>query len=121
MTSLPPRQLACLVDIFNSAQAIQSYVAGQTREEFMKDSKTQDAVLRRFLVAGEAAARLTVETCNQLPSIPFGKIAGMRNRLIHGYDIVDFDVLWTVLQRDLPALIAELEKIVTPPGSTHAP
>jgi hypothetical protein len=53
VTSIPPRQVAYLLDIYQSAQAIQSYVAGQTHEDFLKDPKTQDAVLRRFLVAGE--------------------------------------------------------------------
>ena len=45
------------------------------------------------------------------PSIPWPQIVGLRNRLIHGYDAVDFDILWDVLQFDLPALIAELRAI----------
>jgi uncharacterized protein with HEPN domain len=68
---MPPKQVAYLLDIFRSIEAIQSYVAGQTHEDFLKDAKTQDAVLRRFLVAGEAAARLTPETCAEFPAIPF--------------------------------------------------
>jgi uncharacterized protein with HEPN domain len=55
--SIPPRQIAYLLDIFRSVKTIQSYVGGQTHEEFLADTKTQDAVLRRFLVAGEAPAR----------------------------------------------------------------
>jgi hypothetical protein len=72
--SIPPRQAAYLLNIFQSVKAIQSYVAGQTHEQFLDDPKTQDAVLRRFLVAGEAAARLTPETCAEFPNIPFHKI-----------------------------------------------
>ena len=64
---------------------IKSYVGEQTHVQFLADTKTQDAVLRRFLVAGEAAARLTPETCAEFPNIPFHKIAGMRNRIVHDY------------------------------------
>jgi uncharacterized protein with HEPN domain len=88
------RQVAYLLDIYRSLQAIQSYVAGQTQNEFLKDPKTQDAVLRRFLVAGEAAARLTPETCEEFPGIPFPKIVGMRNRVVHDYGNVDFEIIW---------------------------
>ena len=65
---MPPRQVAYLLDILRSIEAIQSYVAGQTHEDSLKDTKTQDAVLRRFLAAGEATARLTPEI---FPAIPF--------------------------------------------------
>ena len=79
---MPPRQAAYLLDIFKSVQAIQNYVAGQSREQFLNDAKTQDAVLRRFLVAGEAAARLDLATCAEFLNIPFSKIIGMRNRFV---------------------------------------
>ena len=65
MTSIPARQAAYLLDIFKSVQAIQTYAAGKTHEEFLEDAKTQDAVLRRFLAASEAAARLDPQTCAQ--------------------------------------------------------
>src|SRR5271165_2168002 len=83
--SIPPRQAAFLLDILQSVKTIHSYIAGLTHEQFLADTKTQDAVLRRFLVAGEAAARLTPETCAEFPNIPFHKIAGMRNRVVHDY------------------------------------
>jgi uncharacterized protein with HEPN domain len=95
---MPPKQVAYLLDIFRSIEAIQSYVAGQTHEDFLKDAKTQDAVLRRFLVAGEAAARLTPETCAEFPAIPFPKIVGMRNRVVHDYGNVDFQIVWETVQ-----------------------
>jgi len=74
--SIPPKQAAYLLDIFHSIELIQSYVAGQTNEQLLKDGKKQDPVLRRILVAGEAAARLTPETCAEFPNIPFHKIVG---------------------------------------------
>ena len=85
----------------------------------MEDSKTQDAVLRRFLVAGEAAARLTVETCNQLPDIPFGKIAGMRNRVVHDYGNVDFEIVWETIHRHLPLLFDELRRFLAECGESR--
>ena len=102
---MAPRQVAYLLDIFRSVEAIQSYVAGQTQEDFLKDAKTQDAVLRRFLVAGEAAARLTPET----PSFP-PKIVGMRNRVVHDYGNVDFQIVWETVQTHLPPLFKELQR-----------
>ena len=108
--SIPPRQAAYLLDIFRSVKTIQSYVAGQTHEQFLADTKTQDAVLRRFLVAGEAAARLTPETCAGFPNIPFHKIAGMRNRVVHDYGNVDFEIVWETVQTHLPPLLKELER-----------
>jgi uncharacterized protein with HEPN domain len=100
---MPPRQAAYLLDIFHSVKVIQQYVAGLTQEQFAKDTKTQDAVLRRFLVAGEAAARLTPETCAEFPGIPFHKITGMRNRVVHSC---------------LKALYAILEVLIKAPTPT---
>ena len=116
MKSIPPRQAAYLLDIFRSVKTIQSYVAGQTHEEFLADTKTQDAVLRRFLVAGEAAARLTPETCAEFPNVPFHKITGMRNRVVHDYGNVDFEIIWETVKNHLPPLFKELERFFAERG-----
>jgi uncharacterized protein with HEPN domain len=113
---MPPRQLAYLLDIFRSFEAIQSYAAGLTHEEFLKDAKTQDAVLRRFLVAGEAAARLTPETCAAFPGIPFSKIVGMRNRVVHDYGNVDLEIVWETIQAHVPLLYQELHQFFAERG-----
>ena len=115
---MPPRQVAYLLDIFRSVEAIQSYVAGQTHEDFLKDAKTQDAVLRRFLVAGEAAGRLTPETCAEFPAIPFPKIVGMRNRVVHDYGNVDFQIVWETVQTHLTLLFNELQRFFVERGET---
>ena len=104
------------MDIFRSVKTIQSYVAGQSHEQFFQDTKTQDAVLRRFLIAGEAAARLTAETCAEFPNIPFHKIAGMRNRVIHDYGNVDFEIVWETVQTHLPSLFKQLEQFFVERG-----
>lgn len=109
MKSFPSRQAAYLLDILRSVKTIQSYVAGLTLEQFLNDIKTQDAVLRRFLVAGEAAARLTPETCAEFPNIPFHKISGMRNRVVHDYGNVDFEIVWETVQTHLPLMSEDLQ------------
>jgi uncharacterized protein with HEPN domain len=78
--------------------------------------KTQDAVLRRFLVAGEAAARLTPETCAEFPNIPFHKIVDMRNRVVHDYGNVDFEIVWETVQTHLPPVFKELQEFFAERG-----
>ena len=73
---MPDRQAAYLLDILNSANAIGRYLAECDREAFLGDGKTQDAVLRRLMVIGEAAARLTEETCSRFSRLPFRKMPG---------------------------------------------
>lgn len=109
---MPPRQVAYLLDIFRSVQAIQEYLGGYSHQEFLQDAKTQDAVLRRLLVVGEAAARLTPETCVAFPNIPFPRIVGMRNRIVHDYGHVDFEIIWETVQIHLPPLFAELQQFL---------
>ena len=72
------------------------------------------ALVRLLEVVGEAAGRVSPATCSLYPDIAWSKVVGLRNRLIHGYDDVDFDVLWAILRDDLEPLIAELERILNP-------
>jgi uncharacterized protein with HEPN domain len=66
-------------------------------------------------VVGEAAGRVSQGIRNQHPQIAWEQIVGLRNRLIHGYDQVDHDILWAIVQNDLPPLIAELERSLSSP------
>jgi uncharacterized protein with HEPN domain len=68
------------------------------------------ALFRLMEIIGEAANRVTVETQNKTPSIRWKEIISLRNRLIHGYDNVDKDILWQILEFDIPELISELQK-----------
>ena len=69
------------------------------------------SLVRLVEIIGEAAARVGTNSREKYPSIPWLQIVGMRNRLIHGYDAVDLDVLWDPITDDLPPLIDELKKI----------
>ena len=65
-------------------------------------------------IVGEAATRVPEEECVQYPGIPWPEIVGLRNRLNHGYDAVDLDILWQIIVHDLPSLITTLETMVVP-------
>ena len=70
------------------------------------------SLIRLNEIVGEAANRISPEFQQAHCDIPWAKVRGMRNRLIHGYDAVDFNILWDTVQLDLPQLIAMLEPIV---------
>jgi len=104
------RDNAYLADILDSARIIQQHLSGMTREQFLADLRTQDAVVRRFEIIGEAARHLSPDAQKALPEVPWNLVVGMRNLLIHDYDDVDPKRVWTDSQNDLPPLIARLEK-----------
>jgi uncharacterized protein with HEPN domain len=70
------------------------------------------ATLRCLEIVGEAASHIPESLRQQHPQIPWPQIIGTRNRLVHGYDLVDYDIIWSTIAEDLPPLIAELEKIL---------
>ena len=87
--------------------------SGKTRGDLDVDLKLNLALVRLLEIVGEAARaeRLLTNACN-IHKYPWNQIVGLRNRLIHGYDSVDFDILWQIVHYDLPALIVALEQIV---------
>ena len=87
-------------------------LAGKEKAALASDRVLQLALVRLVEIVGEAANRLTVEDQSRYPSIPWREIVGMRNRLAHGYDAIDLNVLWDTVQVDLPQLIDELERIL---------
>ena len=68
--------------------------------------------MRLVEVIGEAANCVPDDFRSRYPQVPWRQTVGMRNRMVHGYDVIDFDILWSVLRKDLPPLIEALEKIV---------
>ena len=84
-----------------------------SREELDRNRVVQLALTRLMEIVGEAANRVSQAMQKRSPEIPWPRIIGMRNRLVHGYDVIDFDLLWDTIIDDLPPLIAALEKIVT--------
>jgi uncharacterized protein with HEPN domain len=86
---------------------------GKTRTDLDRDRLLELALVRLLEIAGEAATRVPDEDRTRHPEIPWPQIVGLRNRLIHGYDAVDMDILWQIIEYDLPPLIAALEDILS--------
>lgn len=99
-----------LYDILRAARPIVQF-AGETDEgTFKTDAFTQSAILHQFLVLGEATKRLSDAFREARPEIPWRQMAGMRDRLIHGYHAVDLDLVWQAALHDVPALLDQLEQ-----------
>ncbi len=87
---------------------------GKSRADLDTDCLLNLALVRLVEIVGEAASSVSRDMQSQYPQIPWSQIVSTRNRLIHGYDFLDFDILWQTITEDLPELIAILEKIVPP-------
>lgn len=107
-----PREPDYLRDMLNAAKLAQDFVAGIDWAAFELDLMRQAAVTRQFEIIGEAARRISPKTQASLPTIPWPKIIGMRNRLIHEYDALDLEVVWDTIYLALPSLIQGLEAIL---------
>ena len=79
---------------------------------FLKDIKTQSAILHQLMVMGEAVRLLSPDFRARHPEIPWALVAGMRDKLIHGYDIVDLDEVWKTADADLPDLLSLLDVLL---------
>jgi len=105
------RDDATLLDILRAARLALEFRGGLEKAAFLTDLKTQAAVLHELLVLGEAAKRLSAAFREEHPDVPWRAIAGMRDRLLHGYDDVDLDLVWKTVDEDLPALVTRLEAL----------
>jgi uncharacterized protein with HEPN domain len=108
------RNLQFLLDMLQSAELIMTYMAQCSKAEFVENVQLQDSVIRRLLVIGEAARRVSEATRQTLPNISWQEINGMRNRLVHEYDDINLNIVWDVIQSEIPSLIKEL-KLQIPP------
>ncbi|MBI4582161.1 MAG: DUF86 domain-containing protein [Planctomycetes bacterium] len=88
-----------------------------TREDLNDNRLLQLGLVRLVEIVGEAASRVTADTRRHHPHIPWAQITSMRNRLVHGYDFVDYDILWQTVTEDLPPLVGQLEHILGSPPS----
>lgn len=107
---------AIILDVLGAARLALDFVRGIQQADFAADQKTQSAVLHQLLVLGEAVKRLSPEFCNSHPELPWRAMAGMRDKLIHHYEIVDLDEVWATVVRNLPQVVAVLEPLGPPQG-----
>jgi uncharacterized protein with HEPN domain len=100
--------------MLDSAIEAVELIQGKCRADLNTNRVLSLALVRLLEIAGEAANRVTTATRQQQPKIPWSQIVSLRNRLIHGYDDVDLDILWKILTEDLPKLIEQLSKVKYP-------
>lgn len=101
-----------LQDILESIHQIESYLDGVKESDFYQNSEKQDAVLRRLEIIGEAVKNISPDIRDKYEDIPWRKIAGMRDIIIHEYFGITLSMIWVVAQRDLPDLKLKIEAII---------
>ena len=99
-----------LRQILSHARESVEILRGKTRADLDNDRVLNLALTRLLEIIGEAANRVPDSVQEKYPHLPCLQMIGLRNRLIHGYDVVDLDVLWDTIQDDLPALIVQLRE-----------
>ena len=112
------RQADYIEHILDATQQVRSYVAGTSKEMFLQDRKTQDAVILKILVIGEAAAQILDEHAKFAqghPDIPWNQMKGMRNRMVHGYFETNLELVWETVQVFIPDLESKLRSV--PPAA----
>ncbi len=98
-------------DIIDSGNKILEYTKGLTFEEFTKDSKTIDAVIRNFEIIGEAANRLPDSFKEEHTQIDWHRIRGFRNRIVHDYFGIDYEIVWQIKEGFLPQTLSLLSQL----------
>lgn len=100
-------------DILRAIDLIGDFVAGMNYEVFCKDEKTKSAVVMQLHIIGEAAKHVPDDLRNKYPDVPWKQLAGMRDRLSHGYFEVDYTIVWKVVESNLPELRPAIQAILS--------
>ena len=101
-------------DIAEAVERILRYTSDMTYDEFLADTRTQDAVTRNLEILGEAVKNLPEPFKQQYPEVPWRVIAGMRDTLIHHYFGVSLEIVWETAHSDIPRLKERLKAVHTP-------
>lgn len=109
---------ATVLDVLHAARKALDFLGDLDLAGLVADEKTQSAVLHQLLVVGEAVKRLSPEFREERPDVPWKKIAGMRDFLIHAYDAVDVESVYETLRTDVPDLLERLRDAAPDPEST---
>ena len=98
--------------MLEAAREALSFACGRSRKDLDTDRQLVLSLVKDIEIVGEAASQVMESTRGELKDIPWAVIVGMRNRLVHAYFSINLDILWQTVQEDLPALIADLERVV---------
>lgn len=98
--------------ILDAIGSIQRYIAGISYEDLVRNELVQDGVVRRLEIIGEASRNLSEEFRERHPDVPWHRIIGMRNRIVHAYFSLDLKAVWDAATLDVPELKARIEEIL---------
>jgi uncharacterized protein with HEPN domain len=99
--------------MLDAAEEASGFAQGRARADLDSDRMLVLALVKDIEIIGEAAYQISPVTREQLPEIPWEDIIGMRHRLVHAYFAVNLDILWGTVEKDLPPLVATLNKAIT--------
>jgi len=100
-------------DMLKAIEKIERYTESiENLEEFEKKDIVVDAVLRNLEIIGEAATNIPEEIRKKYPEIPWNRVVGLRNVVIHGYFVVDLEIIWVIIREQLPELKDVLRKMM---------
>ena len=105
-----------LAHMIDAADTVSTFMAGRNRADLDSDRMLLFAVVHGIEVIGEAATRVSDETRQAAPDIPWNAIVGMRNRLIHGYFDIDTAIVWKTISVEIPALLPKLRSLISAPS-----
>lgn len=100
-------------DILDAMDKAEILLESVTYDQFEADFRINFAMVRALEIIGEATKRLPMSLRQEYPDIPWKNMAGMRDRIIHGYDAVDLEIVWDVVKRDIPQIKPRLQQIVS--------
>lgn len=101
-----------LGDISEAINLISLYTKGLTYQKFLEDRKVQDAVVRNLEVIGEASKNIAAAFKAKYPDVPWKKVAGLRDKLIHFYFGIDYKIVWSIVKKELPKLSKQVKEIL---------
>jgi uncharacterized protein with HEPN domain len=106
-----------LEHMLEAAREAMSFAEGRVREDLNWDRMLLQAIVRNVEIVGEASVNVSREYRDEATGIPWPKLAGMRNRIVHAYFDIDPDIVWDTVTQDLPLLVEELANLLAHPGS----
>jgi uncharacterized protein with HEPN domain len=101
-----------LNDIREAIHRILTYTAELTYQQFMGDIKTQDAVVRNLEIIGEATKKLSAHIKKSCPKVPWKEMMGVRDKMIHHYFGINYEIVWTISKEELAGLLPQIERIL---------